>query len=537
MRHRSVTFAAGLIVAGCSTNLIVEKFDEATPDGYIYYLPVREVSLKTDFVLDGCALVGSQTKLQYTANSTLSTRIIADGSVPYYIRYEELTDGTKTTNFNVSTYENQTLKSVGLDIADRSGAVITNIASVVGTVAGVALLAEGATALEECGLLSTLLQNVATTKNELITGKKKENEYQSKLDAYNKAKSAVEAADKALKAAKPGDDMTALQKNLADANASLVKNPNPGSKPDISALEQDAAEAKKKVTLTKQLSFVPNTTHINNEVKLSVDSKDLERFENLKPPLAFPSVALVIKLTQGRNAKQGNESDNSQGGLVYRQPIDGAVYVCDVSCLHDKSGSMSALLVSDTASFPQFGVKATLPLHNGAFGHNNIAASFSQDGGLVSLAYKSDSSAEAASAAAKDSTTALINGLTAGITASTGVLKALRDEADAQRAAALAKVQDRNALATAERQGKIATEKDEATLSTAERAAVLARVNDQTDLLTAIAKQQQAAIGVEDKRQQQLDTLEFQHKILDEQILIEQKKQQLDKLRTSGATR
>lgn len=95
-------------------------------------------------------------------------------------------------------------------------------------------------------------------------------------------------------------------------------------------------------------------------------------------------------------------------GLVYREPVQGLLLVCQESeCLEtdpkerlgDIVASPDQTVLITPADFPQLGVLASLPLTNRAFQNNSITATFSPTGSLETLEYKSNARAAAAAKA------------------------------------------------------------------------------------------------------------------------------------------
>jgi hypothetical protein len=433
-------------LAGCSTiksgALEASTATEAT--GLVYYLPIRTLMVDSKFTIQDCGLAGSHAALRYDAAPTVTSSITADRSHPYVI-----TDGLdgkilKALNFEITQYENGTLKGVNVVADDRTAETATNVLS------GALKFGLGLTGLtgfsaqddtpavtwlstldpekdkarietvrQVCGVdVTEALLDIKRLRKGL-SGAREANEAKTKTAAaLTEADKAVSEARAALKAAnevKGEEDMAQARQVLASAVSALVearkKAETAPSATPATAINQDIAAISQ-----RHLTYSASKLIIPDEAAGAIEKKVTYPIANLKAagiPGANEDLVAVVELEplapdrDGENppryATSAHPSGSFHDGIWLRAPASASLQICVKSC--DDTTSR----LSQVVTVPQWGQLTRLPLKNMMFAKNTTKLSFAPDGTLLSLSGESTAAAERASAAFLQSGEALLD--------------------------------------------------------------------------------------------------------------------------------
>jgi hypothetical protein len=432
---------AGTVLAGCST-VRSHAVDPTKPDaavGLVYYLPVRSFEVDAKFVVQDCIVLQSGVAtLSYEVVPTVRSVLSSDRRRPFAI-YDGLHgNALKALNFEISQYENGTLKAVNAVIDDRSAETATNVASGALKFAlgltGVGLFSGSSIANRPIASLALLDENNRTEMLNMLNaacGKKTIDALQAvralagRLDAAADSASAkaaaaakVASAEKAVTDARAGlkaaqetkgtEDLQLAERTLAAAVAELssardaLKN-LPAAQPPSALAQQMAAIIQRDLTYTVTKAFTPpeNPSAIEEPITYSADrlqalginvaeGADLKALVNVR--LEAPSGGTGDPSPVAQLVAPGTRSE----GIWTRLPAMARLKVCVESC------SDETVRLSQLYSVPQWGHLARIPLKGMAFAKTSTKLSFAPDGGIVSLYFDSTAPAERASKAFAD---------------------------------------------------------------------------------------------------------------------------------------
>lgn len=432
---------ASAVLAGCTT-VRSQAIDATKPDeavGLVYYLPVRSFEVDAKFVVQDCIVLQSGVAtLSYEVVPTVRSVLSSDRRRPFSI-YDGLHgNALKALNFEISQYENGTLKAVNATIDDRSAETATNVASGALKFAlgltGVGLFSGSSIAnapIASLDLLDDTNKSAMLPKLYEACGKKTIDALQGvralagRLDAAADATSAkaaaaakVASAEKAITDARAGlkaaqetkgaEDLQLAERTLATAVTELVAARDalknlPASQPPSALAQQMAALIQRDLTYTVTKAFIPSDSPnpVEETVTYSAarlkalgiqvgDGADLKAVVNvqLEAPIGgtgdpAPVAQVVAAGTRGE-------------GIWTRLPAMARLKICVDSC------SDETVRLSQLYSVPQWGHLARMPIKGMAFARTSTKLSFAPDGGIVSLYYDSTAPAERASKAFAD---------------------------------------------------------------------------------------------------------------------------------------
>jgi hypothetical protein len=436
--------------------------------------------------------------------ATVQSHMLADTNHAYVIEYPKMAGKTKKTEYTVEKYGNGTLKSVNATIEDQTADVIS------GVIAGVAKLAaasggfalpgakaQGAVPTPPLSYAEWVVQHQLCKPDVLLTLKKHSDlEAKTKSAATellalgksldeNKAVSEKKSQE-AMEAKKKLDELPTGDpgrkvleevikklgeelKSLEEARAKLGQQKaaiDKASGDDLAAI----ARLREALTISRTQLF-PGAGDLNQELQGADEATNawfnpigLNDYCVPSPgqPGEFVCDALprliprIVRAWAGAylpsapiNPLALAAADESK--LAYREPAQGLLLVCkQLACIN--GGTIAATpqdtILATLATFPQFGVLATLPLDNKAFQNNSLSATFSPNGSLEKVTYKSNARA----AAAAKSFEASAGSIQAFVEARRGAKKAdlERDKGDVEAETALIKAQLERAKAQEE---------------------------------------------------------------------------------------
>jgi hypothetical protein len=146
MNHRiSLTLAASLIAAGCTSQLAVSRYDPNAPAvGYPYRLKFTQFETAVTWRVlscDSAAGTSQAIKLKITAEVKDKSGLDADH---YYVIDPRSLQGTfRNTDFSMEYYADRGLKSINSTVDDQTGTAIVNVLTGVGKLATASLLPAG----------------------------------------------------------------------------------------------------------------------------------------------------------------------------------------------------------------------------------------------------------------------------------------------------------------------------------------------------------------------------------------------------------
>lgn len=348
---------------GCTTSITHQKIksvDELKKPGYSYFLPQQKFIAFITYELMRCP---NDPNLSNSANmdfeiyqtATLLEETEADIDEHYLLTYESLNAVLKTSKFEAEIYPNQTIKSVGITIEDKTAAVIKNVT---GTAISVAKMIMG-----------------------IPPGRLTPEQRPCNEKTYQALKTVREGQIKVMDPNVDSERRAAVGETITNTKQHL------------------------RIVLRKELR--PTWNKLNEAFK--IEDEQLEKWfvsgfrnylvnQNLNKFEASIStqIAVIPKLEKSTDPK------NIDGkGVLYRDPLPAKVLVCAPDCKVNTK-KVSANLNTQVA---QLGRKMAITLENGWFDSNNVSLSFAANGALESMEAGKESSLEKFSGALADTST------------------------------------------------------------------------------------------------------------------------------------
>lgn len=406
--------AVGLlaILAGCTTHL------EVRPDGsgrYVqrgaelrsgvdYGLPMLQYKLSVKRTLASCATEAGAVEIRFLTKVTAEPHYVVGER--YVIDYPALSGWSKTSAFELQTYDSGAIKSLNAEAQDQTAGIIGDVVKTgIGLVSlstGVPLQAPGAPQetlhslgipTYKCSAATTrLLADIASATQDLkiktqrLTDATDEVARLERLASQNAltqdAKQRLERGNakvreqaKAVTAAKESLDALTDRASASEeliwprkvADLRLDAAPNRVSREKLGALFDHTAAGPKgytQIELDRTMALVGVLApSIETPKQATCPSQDLECAPQ---PLV------------------GTRSE----GLIYRSPVPSYLLICQVSdpaaCTPDGA---SSVIVSAGVLAPQLGPLRLLPMTNGAFQNNVLKVVFRENGGVATLNY------------------------------------------------------------------------------------------------------------------------------------------------------
>ena len=438
-RRANRASAATVVLALCACSTIrsekVEPTNASPSVGMVYYLPIRTLAVESKFIILDCGRKGDTAELLYDVKPTVTAAVTADRSRVFTIA--DGLDGKfmKAMNFEITQYENGTLKGVNVIADDRTAETATNILS--GALKfGLALTGsslfsggreqdatiwlreldeanapgEVARVREVCGAQTTdaLLKVHKLTRS--LSGAREASEAKAKLAAaVTEAEKAVIEARATLKAANEagGDEdktmaRTTLKAAVEKLAAARAAAQNPADAAGSTAINQDiTATVQRHLTYSASKMFVPLEGERPFGRTLVYSIEDLQAAGIRKPAVALEAHLVLEPVAASGTSVETPQSvrqDPSAGlsdGIWFRSPSSAHMRICVKTC--GDSGTTDRF--SQVVTVPQWGQLTRLPLRNKMFAKNTTKLSFAPDGTLTSLGSDSTAAAERASGA------------------------------------------------------------------------------------------------------------------------------------------
>lgn len=387
-----VFLAATTSLMGCTTTLNAIKLEKPTPaKGIVYYLPETKLEVSITRTIKDCAINLETPKVGILAKA--EAIVGADVNQKYVVDYETLQSGMKHTDLTFDLYDNGTLKGINVSITDKSGEVLKNLTqigiSIASMAGGVPLPAPAPGAAAAPPKLTC----TADVKGALVKLPQALTLLESKSDELKRQQEIVEQAKTVT------DPLSSTR--LA---AELAKRSQLQSEHDLLANDVENLQA----ILTKTQKKLVRPTDTMTKGRILPDPKLIADWFNPQPSTEANEL-LAVKW-QAVSDFDSKKPDDAQEGLVYRQPVPGMFWLCgggaaDGPCLTDSGDLATGVkkLFAGNVTLPQLGRLARLPLKNGPFQTQTLAATFSPDGALTKASYINHSSLEKASQSALES--------------------------------------------------------------------------------------------------------------------------------------
>lgn len=476
----------GLLLSGCTTFLETSKPATGISKGFSYELPRLAYDAEVKRTLTRCPDSADQ-QIRFDVTATAANRL-GPGEV-VVVDYMAAANGLKTTDFGMTKHPNGMLKTVNLTIDERTADFIkegVKAAVGIGKIAiglpgGGAVAAnpkyDGPVAYLRCsGAARTSLlalpglkakikpaeeasKEAAKAYEELLTASKNGKPAPAK-DLAAAAKLARDKADVLEKAKKAHDEETAklvllhrLPLDLPDGGrdeilkleAARDAKPQPASLFEIYYPTTPGRHFLIPLTATLQPD-VAKATPVGYPAGDAAIETDLAKlaaanYTTILSQLGLANVA-VSAYPLGAS-KAADDLPNSEScakdaggcGVLYRTAASGRMRICSgasgdpataIAACRARITGDPAILFHEERLVPQFGQLMSLPLKNGPFMNNTLAASFTEDGRVTDFSYKKPT-AEAVAALA--SVNEGIGGVTELITYKNGrELQRLKDK-------------------------------------------------------------------------------------------------------------
>jgi hypothetical protein len=518
---------ASMLLCGC-VELRVSKLEVGHPYdgvGWQYSLPFAQFQVVAARTFDGCE--NGVMKIKYAVSATVTT--VPDASQTYLIDYRSLSNVTKISDIKVTKFTNEMLQSVNGSAEDRSGQIIVNAITALGTIAatvatGGAPIPSPAPPAPQPGPEAQPVKPpslpppgpIANACSDVVKGEVlRAFDHQKALDdATKKTTAAVTAATTRLTTLTAavqamGGHLTAASQATLISAVDAVLN---ATAAQVAAAD---AAAKNQDILTDSQDFrIPSTGALDRDGAITalIPPPPETKWTAQAVAADFFTVALRVEPITGASIPAPSVSRKAQTGIVYREPGRGRVIICSdnkattkelvadvVSCINH--GESALIIPSSTAAIwegpvPQFGNLLYLPYSNGAFENNLVSAAFNQDGSLANAEYQAKSSAEAAtasfqsaSAAAQTTAQAIAQAQIARLNLKTAAVTAQANLVTAQNSLATAVASSSPSISPASQLAQITTQNN---LVSAQAAATVAQQIGLIQANTSLANAQAA---------------------------------------------
>lgn len=395
----ALIFVSVLALSGCTTTLKREQIQvgqHPAEPGFQYFLPAQRFTVTAIFRLESCPDANGDAEAVARPLIIKQTASAVEISVPdpaefHSIPLSAMTSSWKTTTFTGTLFENQVLRSVGITVDDRSGAVIKSALGVATSVARVMIGAP-----------------VAFTKSSLCHP-----EIYRALDTVRSSRAKL------------------LDPSLDEkARAAIVA---------------AVLSAKAELEITKTYVFVPakaelKVTHNLKDAVLKWFADPSLTAHTVNKPLYDRNITTGIQVVAPQMGDLSIVDDLRTKGVIYREPVPATLKICAGDC----GASNSEVLATLQTQVAQLGRYVVIPLENGPFQKNNLSLAFLQNGQLETVTYGNESTLEKIAGSAAESATAIEGYLAkkkavddAGDTKMAGAeLKAIKDETELMKAKA-----------------------------------------------------------------------------------------------------
>lgn len=446
---RALGISALSLLSGCTTVLVSSKPSSTDPvNGLVYRLPKKQFDVTTTYELLKCTSANGQAQLDTKVTATVTEALVGDETNTYVLDYGQLAAFTKTSKLDINVSDSGVLTSINASMTDQTGPIIASVAKTVVTVAEAAAFpqikaASTAIRVEASGSLDSKFtqQILKQTPPSPDVASNKTVVTQNLCSAFSQARkiyddalvAAKKAADdaKKLKAAQDAfNELDAIQKvrkdeqefykqygtpkqyNVATAELNAAAKAASAAQRKVKAYSSTSvddankkvADAKAKVVIEQVFSFTPTKTPHPGIATLQF-SKINGLFEPAVKPciekaqqdcVKLPKVLVDVAPISSVSDKDGEFKGVI--GIVYRLPVTSRLNVYTT----DDADKPSEQLIDQLTQVPQYGLLASLNLHNGPFADNLLKITFNANGAPSQMSFSSQSQADAATKAASD---------------------------------------------------------------------------------------------------------------------------------------
>lgn len=436
--------------------------------GASYALPMLQFQIDVQRTLVECSGTMAHPKIRFLTKVDLTPSYVP--AERFVVDYRRMSGWSKTSAFELQTYDNGVIKSLNAESADQTKAIAANVVSsgisLVGLATGVSPpnarnVAErlGVRIIEYTsgGIIKLKDGNLSP----LIAADDVSSTYSACPPETTDLLAAIDEATRALKAGTATLTGMNAEKaridRLAGLNASteetkkklddLQKHTETQAK-RVADQDKDLADLIAKVSVREQVLWPRSSTDQCTDAPPNAEDRaSLGKLIRMAPEptlpirtgytdadldrdLAMKACLVPVATSCESTAKASDDRVEDVGGLLYRTPVPARLVVCQASALSScdsrsvcgVTSAASHVLVSSDVLAPQLGPLHLLPYTNGAFQNNVLKATFRENGSLATVNYEERSA----------------RGVELSETVSKG-LDSVKAERDARRAAAEAK--------------------------------------------------------------------------------------------------
>lgn len=391
-----VYFAIGVLplaLAACTTKLVSREDNGSVGNpGIPYHLPFLQYTITAKYTLIQCPSAGdhrSAVKIAVDAKPG-----IIEDPVERLIDYEQLTSGSKTSDFSVEYYDGTALlKSVNASVVDKSPEIAANVLKAVVSIAGIVYGLPPAAGAA----------GAAVQKRGCLLG------VEAMVSASNKARKAI---DDFPERSQEVSDRLAVYTTMAQLGAMTPTDKKNAAKDikesqdlakSLDALKKQVVEYDKRVTYETEWTFPdvesrdtrplypPKSIHTWLDLLLEpVDSKATgDELDASLYALLIPS--RPAKTCTPSKTDTCEPKNDGTDGIAYRTPSPGTLKVCRQPSASACASDVHPLF-KEKSNVPQFGTMHFLQLHNGWGQDNELNVTFARTGELTTFKYASKSS-------------------------------------------------------------------------------------------------------------------------------------------------
>jgi len=437
MRILCIAGSILICLGGCTTVLTTEHVStgRAPVPGILYNLPMAAFDVDAKILITGCKYQnGSVAVLTHELiDGTVRHRLISDELETYRIRYDELNSPMKITSAKVSLHSNGMIKSINVELEDRTAQVMQsltgaaiNLFKAAALVAVPTTLPKGAERCDEFiskriedrfAIIKSLPE--ARADDKALTGIQDDvDEIAAKLEEAKTKAAEAEKAKNTTEAASLKKQIAALQAQWKIANAKLS-----GKSMRVPKLQARLAALTDELTVPVSIyGWAPRKSSKGNDICETISVNQVQFLQRLAsisqdeltrspdPKAVFAADVCVEMRDDARMAPAASDEVGVEAiheGVVYRLPAFGSVVVKGRGS--DGTNEGTVFRSTPNVTLPQFGAKGLVWLRNKAFDKNNVSALFNEDGTMSELLFHAESQAERAAAAAADTSKALVD--------------------------------------------------------------------------------------------------------------------------------
>ncbi|KAF1004734.1 MAG: hypothetical protein GAK28_03747 [Luteibacter sp.] len=372
--------------------------------GAVYGLPMLQFQMTVQRRLIQCEEGGKPRIRFLTKVDVLPSYVVGERFV---VDYQAMTGLSKTSSFEMQTFDSGTLKSINAEVADQTKGILGNVvASGIGLLSlstGTPFKVPGYHSLPPPGSTYVCDESTVALLKGIEGGTADLKKAAETLGVLN---AEISRAERLAGMAALTDDM---KKALSDNQKSAAEQSRRVEELDKNlASLMDKASASEQIVWPRRmddrlLDASPNAASerflkaLFKKGDHGYSSGELAGTMALKAKLvAVTDLVAVPSCNQSEDGcRRFQVKDTHSGGLLYRTPVPARLLVCQVASDADcdlattagKLTGASNVLVSASVMAPQLGSLHVLPYRNAAFQNNVLKVSFREDGTIALLDY------------------------------------------------------------------------------------------------------------------------------------------------------